>query len=461
MPAPRRPPPSAPFVWNQDAFWENLEREFAVARQQECPSDIAQRIFALSGNLAELRSAQALPSDLGWQSLETQFFSLAAQIGACPEKQGALVAYHQELRSSVKDLSVTWEPSDRTSDHIYRMLYGARMATEELLLQAPHRAPAWTKGRDEPSNTPSTMYRGVRIHSGDLLVSRGGAPTSAFISRGNDHPGNFSHVSIVHVHETSKKVSIIEAHIERGVAVSSAQDYFDDTKLRVLVLRPRADLPALVADPLLPHRAARHALEEQARRHIPYDFTMDAQEHSTQFCSEVASSAYEAQGVHLWSRESTLSAPGLVRWMTLLGVTHLSTHLPSDLEYDPRLRVVFEWHDAKVLFKDHVHNAIVDALLEAANEGAPFRYNHRLLPVARALKAYSWIANQWGGLGPIPEGMSATVALRSEWLKQCSDSLQEKALEKSQSFRRKNDYIPPYWVLVRFAQDSLQDSACN
>src|SRR5690606_19903363 len=120
--------------------------------------------------------------------------------------------------------------------------------------------PSLLAGDDEPSATPWALVQGVKLHSGDILVSRGGAATSALIARGNDFPGNFSHVALVHVDEPTRKVSVIEAHIESGVGVRPIEAYLTETKLRILVLRVRADLPQLKADPQLPHQAALSAL---------------------------------------------------------------------------------------------------------------------------------------------------------------------------------------------------------
>src|SRR5207237_1984001 len=115
------------------------------------------------------------------------------------------------------------------------------------MLQAPDGLlPGMLAGADEPSRTPATNVLGVTIHSGDILVSRGGAPTSALIARGNDFPGNFSHVALVHVDEQTRAASVIEAHIERGVVVSSFADYLADKKLRLMALRLRAALPQLI-----------------------------------------------------------------------------------------------------------------------------------------------------------------------------------------------------------------------
>ena len=51
-------------------------------------------------------------------------------------------------------------------------------------------------------------------------------------------------------------------------AVANAEQYLADTKLRLMLLRPRADLPALRADPLLPHRAAEAMLARVRKQGI-------------------------------------------------------------------------------------------------------------------------------------------------------------------------------------------------
>src|SRR5258705_8038634 len=206
------------------------------------------------------------------------------------------------------------------------------------MMQAPDGpVPGMLPGADEPFRTPATNVLGVVIHSGDILVSRGGAPTSALIARGNDFPGSFSHVALVHVDEQNRRASVIESHIERGVAVASLEEYLADKKLRILVLRLRADLPELIADPMLPHKAAVSALMNARTRHIPYDFAMDQRDHGAQFCSEVVSAAYQPIGVHLWKGTTFISSPAVVGWLGSVGVRHFETEEPADLEYDSQL----------------------------------------------------------------------------------------------------------------------------
>ncbi|HRY73404.1 MAG TPA: hypothetical protein P5165_09285, partial [Spirochaetia bacterium] len=71
-----------------------------------------------------------------------------------------------------------------------------------------------------------------------------------------------------------------------------------------------------------------------------------------------------------------------------------------------------EWRDRAALLKAHVDDAVTDVMLAAANPGEPLPYSHLRLPPARLAKAYSFVLNMAGKFGPIPEGMSATTALR-------------------------------------------------
>ena len=164
---------------------------------------------------------------------------------------------------------------------------------------------------------------------------------------------------------------------------------------------------------MLPHRAATAMLDRARREHIPYDFTMDYADASRLFCSEVASAAYQELGVTLWTGISTISSPGLRRWLASFGVRQFETQEPSDLEYDPQLSVVAEWRDAESLFDDHIDNAVTDAMLEGAERGDVLTFDWYALPVARLLKAYSWVRERTGSPGPIPQGMSPASALRN------------------------------------------------
>lgn len=465
-PRPRVPLASVPktFVWKQDEVWAGLEREFVSAKTSGCEA-IASRMERAAGAindlLAELGSQRLPPESPLFSELETNLFHLAALVAACPERLNDFTALVTRTRAAVKQQSEHWDATAPASrERLYRLLFGSRIALEEAMLQAATNAalPTVVLGTDEPSRTPAATVLGVTLHSGDILLSRGGAATSALIARGNDFPGNFSHVALLHVDEQTGKASVIEAHIECGVAVASFNDYIRDKKLRVLVLRLRADLPALATDPMLPHRAASRALAEARRRHIPYDFAMDWRDHDAQFCSEVAAAAYEASGVRLWMGLSQITSPTVRAWLASLGVRHFETQEPSDLEYDPQLRVVAEWRDRATLLKAHVDDAVTDVMLAAAKPGEPLPYSCFRLPPARLAKAYSFVLDAVGKLGPIPEGMNATTALRVAEYRREHESLAARVLTSAEEFRTQRGYTPPYWELVRLAEQARSAS---
>jgi len=459
LPSPEPVPggfaPAAPFAWRQDARWDAFEARFRELRGQPCTalaadtSAAASTVDLLLSRLDERRLGSGDPL---YDRLEEGFFVLATRVAACPDGLPDLLDRAARLRTLVKAQSVAWPADAAARRRLYRLLYGSRAAVEEVMLQQDEaRVPVLQLGTDEPSAAPGAELLGVTVRSGDLLVSRGGAPTSALIARGSDFPGNFSHVALLHVPERDGTPTVVEAHIERGVVPATLERYLADTKLRVMVLRLRSDLPALVRDPLLPHRAAERALAAARQRHIPYDFAMDGGDHARLFCSEVASAAYEPD-VDLWSFRSTISSPGVRRWLAAFGVGHFTTREPSDLEYDPQVVVVAEWRDPATLWQDHLDNAAVEAMLEEAEAGRPLDYPHALLPLTRLAKGWSVLLNLLGGVGPIPEGMPAAAALRNQRFSARHAAIRDEARAAAARFQSERGYRPPFWELVRMSR---------
>ena len=455
-PAPER---GAAFTWNRDAQWRSLEEDYTRVRSEDCRRTLSRssQAFATLGATLGAIATGSVDADAPiLDSLESGFFALAPGVAACPADLPRYVDVYERMREVVKWQSRHWDlQTVAARRRLYRALYGGRAAVEEVMLQHPDDMVTLLPGVKEPSSTPAAVVYGVEIHSGDLLVSRGGYPTSALIARGNDYPGNFSHIGLVHVDSLTHAVSVIQAHIESGVAVSSAEDYLRDKKLRIMVLRARFDLPAMMADPMLPHRAATRALERARAGHIPYDFTMDYTDSTHLFCSEVASWPYHGLGLTLWMGISTISRPGLRRWLSAFGVRHFETEEPSDLEYDPQLVVVAEWRDPETLFRDHVDNAVIDAMLEGAERGDRLGYPWYTLPLGRLLKGYSWVLEQFGRVGPVPEGMSATAALRNRAFGKRQRLLAARVDQWATQLAQTRGYPPPYWSLLDLARQAV------
>ncbi len=270
------------------------------------------------------------------------------------------------------------------------------------MLQAPAGSfPALVKADDVPSVTPSHPFQNGTLRSGDILVSRGGAPTSALIARGNDYPGNFSHVALFHVDEKTGETGIVESHIEMGVVVSTVEQYIRDKKLRILVLRLRPDLPQMKADPMLPHRAAKMPMTRSSAAH-PLTTSRWHTGSVPWFCSEVASWAYRECCVELWKGTTRMSAPGGREVASYFGVTHFETQAPPTSS-TTRSSPLLPSGGTRDPLAGHVDNAVVEAMWRRGRGGhdpAPWWK----LAAVEAGKAYSVVLNGFGVVGPVPRG---------------------------------------------------------
>jgi hypothetical protein len=184
---------------------------------------------------------------------------------------------------------------------------------------------------------------------------------------------------------------------------------------------------------------------------------MNFNDSAAMFCSEVGSFAYRKFGLQLWQSSSTISSPGVIKWLGDFGVENFITQMPSDLEYDPQLSVVAEWRNPETLMKDHIDNAVMDALLEQADKGKTIDYNIWQLPIVRVVKLWCVIKNLFGGIGIIPEGMSATRALKNNSFVSMYNDVKEKTELNAVHFMKAHQYRPPYWQLVAMAKKAAEE----
>lgn len=202
-----------PFIWNRDSLWNNLESEFITAGTEGC-DNIKPRLDSLIGIseslLNEISQTALSPADNKFVLLENNIFRIAPLVPACSQCFRNYINFYSHLRRVIKEQSRNWDiNSTQAKNTLYRLLYGNRTAIEEVMLQLPpDQVPPLINGVDEPSVTPSAKILGVDIHSGDILISRGGAPTSALIARGNDYPANFSHAALVYIDKKTNLVTV-------------------------------------------------------------------------------------------------------------------------------------------------------------------------------------------------------------------------------------------------------------
>lgn len=471
IPAPRREPvvgTPTPFRWDAAELFTLLEANFlharalpleqARARADSLDLEVSPILDRLGPDEAIVaRARAAAPDTAPLDGLARIQFEYALLGAAHPVLLGRAQDLARRARVQVMRAASLW-PADRvTHEALYRVVFGGRIALEEALVQAgPDALPPLVAIEDVPSRTPFLEVGGVRVHSGDILLSRGGAPTSALIARGSDFANTFSHAALAHVDGRTGIGTVLESLIERGFVVSSVDEYLESKKHKILVLRLSPDHPALLDDPLLPHRAASHMLDLLASRNVPYDFAMTWSDDAEMFCSEVVYHAFRQEGVELWPIRSAMSTPGLVRWLAAMGVREFRTLVPSDLEYDAQLRAVAEWRDLPALMDYRRDNAITDVLLEQADHGRDLGFAWYTLPVGRLVKSWSVIQAALGATPTIPSGMSTGAALRvSALVSTVQPHMKEDLVAREAAFVERNGYRAPYWTLVALARESL------
>ncbi|MBY0516333.1 MAG: hypothetical protein K2P81_05460 [Bacteriovoracaceae bacterium] len=199
------------------------------------------------------------------------------------------------------------------------------------------------------------------LQTGDLILSRGNAYTSAAIASLGEFDTQFSHLSVVYVDE-NKKIWTVEAHIEVGSFVRPLEDHIKDSNFRSMIFR--------FDDPEIAKRAGTYAYERvkkasDTKGNILYDFAFSMADGGEKlFCSEVASNAYEVASsktvmMPMFQSRLLLRKESFVRD---IGIESNESFIPADMEIDPRFEVVAEWRDAARVSDNLQKDAVLQAM---------------------------------------------------------------------------------------------------
>jgi hypothetical protein len=196
-------------------------------------------------------------------------------------------------------------------------------------------------------SAPQAEFSPTDLRTGDLLVSRGSAITSAAIARMARVPGQFSHVAQIYIDPLTRKKWVLEAHIEIGSSVRPYEAYAQDGNFRVMVLRMRAPGHRLIAEEAAELQFRRLKDAADRRSPIPYDFEMRLSDASELFCAEVVHEGFERASRGSLKIPLFLSRiePRNRDFIDRIGIRENQSFMPSDLDVDPRFEVLAEWRD--------------------------------------------------------------------------------------------------------------------
>ncbi|MCB9697103.1 MAG: hypothetical protein H6738_10020 [Alphaproteobacteria bacterium] len=194
------------------------------------------------------------------------------------------------------------------------------------------------------------------LRTGDVLVTRATALSSAGIAHLGGIDSQFSHNALVYVDEAGKAWTV-EAYMERGALVQPVEDFLADGLGRVVILRHH--------DAALAAEAAAAAYDRVAHGpFIPYDDLFLHDDGDRLFCSEVAR----------WAYGSLIGRPNTIPWdltrfpretnarfFDAMGIEGSETSMPADILYDPSFDIVAEWRDPAELPRMRRHDAIAES----------------------------------------------------------------------------------------------------
>lgn len=224
------------------------------------------------------------------------------------------------------------------------------------------------------------------LKSGDVILSRGNAYSSAAIARIGDDDTQFSHLSLVYKDEKGK-LHTSEAHIEVGNVVAPIDVHIEQKNARTVVFRTK--------DEKLAHRAGEYMynkvnnFRKDNNKNIPYDFTMIYQDAEEIFCSEVVYHGYNEASRDLYGKDmdlpihKTYFSKGLIKFLNKIGIPvnnknikKFDTFGPGEIQFDPRFEIVGEWRNPAKLKDSRFKDAILTKIFEwIEKDGYEFRPN--------------------------------------------------------------------------------------
>lgn len=201
------------------------------------------------------------------------------------------------------------------------------------------------------------------LRSGDILVSRGAALSSAGIAHIGRIDSQFSHNAMVHIDEDGKAWTV-EAYLEKGGYVQPLEEFLHHGLGRVAVVRHQ--------DAQLAEEAARLAYERIAHGDpIDYDEAFDDSDDGEQlFCSEIAPWAFGLAGgpsdvpLHKTVFPQAENRP----MFEAMGIDGDLFAAPVDILFDPRFELIGEWRELDELETMRRHDAVVEALFRWMEE---------------------------------------------------------------------------------------------
>jgi hypothetical protein len=222
------------------------------------------------------------------------------------------------------------------------------------------------------------------IKSGDVILSRGNAYSSAAIARIGDNDTQFSHLTLVYK-DDNDKLFTSEAHIEIGNVVAPFDVHINQKNSRTVLFRHRDDSLASEAGKYMYEKIKKY--HDKNGKNIQYDFAMDYHDDSKLFCSEVVYDGYKKAGKKLYNKLvdipkfKTTFHPGIYRFLKRIGIPvnkenikTFDTFGPGEIQFDPNFDLIAEWRNPIKIRDSRFKDAILTKIFTwMEDDGYRFR----------------------------------------------------------------------------------------
>lgn len=274
------------------------------------------------------------------------------------------------------------------------------------------------------------------LESGDIILSRGSAFSSAAIARIGETDAQFSHLTLVYK-DNKGDLYTIESHIEIGAVSMPFSYHIDEKNTRTVVFRLKDKMLAAEAAYYMYHKVKNYS--EKNKKNINYDFGMDYKDNKELFCSEVIFDGFNkaSNGKVSVPLYRTKFDPRLVPFLQNVGIKvdknsvyRFDTFGPGDIEFDTRFDLVAEWRDPLKLKQSRIRDAIVTKLFEwMETKGYKFKPSTITDIKSRA----GWVLRRLGQYKEkFPLNMKVKQLKLFQVLEQVGEVLENKLIEESQ-----------------------------
>lgn len=251
------------------------------------------------------------------------------------------------------------------------------------------------------------------LKSGDVILSRGNAYSSAAIARIGDDDSQFSHLTLVYK-DKNNELHTSEAHIEIGNVVAEFKYHIEEKNARTVVFRNADHVLADRAGEYMYNHIKNH--KAKTKKNIPYDFSMVYQNDDKIFCSEVIYHGYWNAGLQLSSvgydvpEFKTKFSPGLISFLNSIGVMVNKSNIktfetfgPGEIQFDSRFDIVAEWRNPAKLKDTRFKDAILSKIFEwMGHEG----YEFKPKMLTSVGNSFAWLMRKTGWTRAVVKGLA-------------------------------------------------------